>query len=589
MSSISAGTTTGTALVSTGDTSGNLELQSSGTTKLTVSSAGVTLASALPVASGGTGATSLTANNVILGNGTSAVQAVAPGTNGNVLTSNGTTWTSSAPPTSPPGGSSGQLQYNNAGAFGGVSSGTSGQILTSAGAGTAPTWKDPTVNITANSAGPYLPGNAYTWQVTNLDTYVSYSVAAIGAGTCTINTSTGVITYTPSAGGSGFTLNGRTISISVATVPDAPTIGTATLVGTTGASVTFTPPASTGGSPITGYTVTSSPGSFTATGGSSPISISGLATNTTYTFTVVATNAVGNSSPSAASNSITTANVGQNAYTSAGTYTWVAPAGITSVSALCVGAGGGGGAGGGTYGGHGGGLVYKNNITVTPGNSYTVVVGAPGTRASTTGGNSSFTAAFGTMTAGGGQGFSNYTANSGTYDAGYVGGNGGYGGGGAAGYAGAGAAGASNSKTYGNAAPTGSGGGGGGAGGAYTPGSTTANGSGAGGGVGLLGLGADGAAGYQTGGVYQYNGAGGGGSGGASGGSGDGYADPCGTYTYGSGGNGGAYGGGSGGYFFGYTGYWGTGSGGVGAVRLIWPATGTITRSFPSTNTNNIT
>lgn len=46
---------------------------------------------------GGTGATSLTLNNVILGNGTSAVQFVAPGANGNILTSNGTTWTSATP------------------------------------------------------------------------------------------------------------------------------------------------------------------------------------------------------------------------------------------------------------------------------------------------------------------------------------------------------------------------------------------------------------------------------------------------------------------------------------------------------------
>jgi hypothetical protein len=38
----------------------------------------------------------LTANNVLLGNGTSAVQFVPPGSNGNVLTSNGTTWTSAA-------------------------------------------------------------------------------------------------------------------------------------------------------------------------------------------------------------------------------------------------------------------------------------------------------------------------------------------------------------------------------------------------------------------------------------------------------------------------------------------------------------
>jgi len=49
-----------------------------------------------PVANGGTGAATLTANNVLLGNGTSAVQVVAPGTSGNVLTSNGTTWASSA-------------------------------------------------------------------------------------------------------------------------------------------------------------------------------------------------------------------------------------------------------------------------------------------------------------------------------------------------------------------------------------------------------------------------------------------------------------------------------------------------------------
>jgi hypothetical protein len=62
----------------------------------------VSTASATPfeVASGGTGRGTLTANNVILGNGTSQVQFVAPGTSGNLLTSNGTTWASAAPPTS---------------------------------------------------------------------------------------------------------------------------------------------------------------------------------------------------------------------------------------------------------------------------------------------------------------------------------------------------------------------------------------------------------------------------------------------------------------------------------------------------------
>jgi hypothetical protein len=71
-----------------------------GTTGLTPSTAtdgAVTVAGTLNVANGGTGLTTLTANNVLLGNGTSSVQAVAPGTSGNVLTSNGTTWASSAP------------------------------------------------------------------------------------------------------------------------------------------------------------------------------------------------------------------------------------------------------------------------------------------------------------------------------------------------------------------------------------------------------------------------------------------------------------------------------------------------------------
>ena len=63
-------------------------------------------AATVTVAQGGTGQTSLTSNNVILGNGTSAVQFVAPGSNGNVLTSNGTTWTSTAP--APSGVSKGQ-------------------------------------------------------------------------------------------------------------------------------------------------------------------------------------------------------------------------------------------------------------------------------------------------------------------------------------------------------------------------------------------------------------------------------------------------------------------------------------------------
>jgi uncharacterized protein (TIGR02145 family) len=101
-------------------------------------------------------------------------------------------------------------------------------------------------------------------------------------------------------------------SVTPATVPDAPTIGTA-VAGNAQATVSFTVPSSDGGSAITGYTVTSSPapavglGTWTGTGTS--ITATGLTNGTPYTFTVVATNAVGNSVPSSASNSVTPATV----------------------------------------------------------------------------------------------------------------------------------------------------------------------------------------------------------------------------------------------------------------------------------------
>jgi len=102
---INANPTTTSGTVTSVDVSG-------GTTGLTTSggpvtgSGTITLAGTLTVANGGTGATTLTANNVILGNGTSAPLFVAPGSSGNVLTSNGTTWQSTAP--APSGVSTGQ-------------------------------------------------------------------------------------------------------------------------------------------------------------------------------------------------------------------------------------------------------------------------------------------------------------------------------------------------------------------------------------------------------------------------------------------------------------------------------------------------
>jgi hypothetical protein len=94
----------GQALVSAGgantptwSTLGTMAAQNSTTVAITGGT--ITGITDLVVADGGTGRSTLTANNVILGNGTSAVNFVAPSTSGNVLTSNGTTWASTAPAT----------------------------------------------------------------------------------------------------------------------------------------------------------------------------------------------------------------------------------------------------------------------------------------------------------------------------------------------------------------------------------------------------------------------------------------------------------------------------------------------------------
>ena len=97
--------------------------------------------------------------------------------------------------------------------------------------------------------------------------------------------------------------------------PSAPTSVTATDVGTGraynngAATVSFTP-GSDNGAPVSTYTVTSSPGGYTNTGSSSPITVTGLQSNTSYTFTVTATNAVG-TSDAGTSNIITATTVPQ--------------------------------------------------------------------------------------------------------------------------------------------------------------------------------------------------------------------------------------------------------------------------------------
>ena len=87
------------------------------------------------------------------------------------------------------------------------------------------------------------------------------------------------------------------------TVPGAPVIGTAA-AGNGQAVLSFAPPASNGGSAITGYTVTASPGGQAQATAGSPVSFTGLTNGTSYTFTVRAQNAAGIGPVSTASNAV---------------------------------------------------------------------------------------------------------------------------------------------------------------------------------------------------------------------------------------------------------------------------------------------
>jgi hypothetical protein len=259
---------------------------------------------------------------------------------------------------------------------------------------------------------------------------------------------------------------------------------------------------------------------------------------------------------------------GQAEFTIPGTYTWVAPFGFASASAVTVGAGGNGGSTGG-----GGGALSWGNITLEGGASYTVVVGAVGqsnTAIGASGGFSSISlAGANVIYAGGGYGaqVANNRGMGGNVRIGQGGGDGGCsntgGGAGAGGYAGNGG----NAETFSGLAGNGGGGGAGGR--------TRYEGKG-GGGVGIYGQGTSGAGGVGN---YLDSGwTGQGGSGGQPPASIDqGYGQTVGSAGY-------SFGGGGGGSLW-YAGFpHSTGWGARGAVRIIWGSN----RYYPSTNTANV-
>jgi hypothetical protein len=305
----------------------------------------------------------------------------------------------------------------------------------------------------------------------------------------------------------------------------------------------------------------------------------------------------------------TTGGNGQSAFLATGTYTWVAPAGVTSVSAVALGHGGSGGNISCTYtpipgpcctccgyvtyigggGGGGGGIAWANNQTVTPGGSYTVTVrlacaGAGNTSFST------FAVAGGGANASYASGGAGGTVITGT---GYSGGAGGSatsstsrgvggGGGGAAGYLTSGGAGGAAVSTNGQS-KTGAAGGG-----ASGENANTNSGGSGGGGSFIMGTqtpycnstGTGGVAGtcfYNSAkGVYGYSIL-------TSAGDGNGGSRLCPQGT--KGGPGGNLGGGGGGGSFNPSRSGGPCIGKPGAVRVIWPG---CARSYPSTNVRDL-
>ena len=174
----------------------------------------------------------------------------------------------------------------------------------------------------------------------------------------------------------GTSVTGPRTSLALTTVPQAPTIGTATTsAGTTDVTVTWTL-GNNGGKNLTAITITPflngvTPETATtaATTTATSATVTGLTANSAYTFKVKAANANGTGLDSSATSSVTTPS-------------------LINVGYLVVAGGGGGGSGGGGGGGAGGlrstvtatggGGSLESALTLIRGTNYTVTVGAGG-------------------------------------------------------------------------------------------------------------------------------------------------------------------------------------------------------------------
>jgi len=133
------------------------------------------------------------------------------------------------------------------------------------------------------------------------------------------------------------------VSSSSREVPYAPAsvsgvdVGTARAYNNASATISFTAPVHDGGLPVTGYAITSSPGGLTASGASSPLTITGLSSSTSYTYNVTATNSIG-TGPAITSGSVFATTIPQPV--TIGTATATGASGTVSVGFTANGTGG---------------------------------------------------------------------------------------------------------------------------------------------------------------------------------------------------------------------------------------------------------